>query len=210
MKRSSHNPSPEQNPQFTVLNDMVARYIATLGMLKETTERANIDALTGLSNRAALEEAYYGLQSSGLGVRGSDAKRSEKADEHSLLVLDIDYFKDINDLRGGHGAGDRILREVADAIGGRARKRDLATRYGGDEFAVLLPRTTTEQAMKVAEEMRQRVEDSTDVTLSVGVTGVDIRGSFEENFEKADRAMYDAKELGRNQVAEYRPSLYRD
>lgn len=211
MKRPG--PSPEQNPQFAVLNDMMARYIAALDVAKRMEEKAKVDALTGLPNRYKLEEDFAGLQRSastrdGRHGRAGDTDPAEASDRHSLLVADLDHFKAIND-SNGHRAGDRVLREVADIMSGRLRKRDVVARIGGEEFAILLPHTGVEQAVNVAEDIRQRTEATGDATFSIGVVGVDLAATLEENLERGDSAMYQAKRFGRNQVVEYRLTLYR-
>jgi diguanylate cyclase (GGDEF)-like protein len=206
-------PAPNQNPQFDALNNMVARYIAALDVAKRMEEKAKVDPLTGLPNQYKLEEDYTGLQRSA-GIldekheRAADVGPTKVSDRHSILMADLDYFKDINDSRG-HGEGNRLLREVADVMSGRLRKRDVAARIGCEEFAILLPHTGIEQAVDVAEDIRQRTEDTGDVTLSIGVVGVDLAETLEENLERADSAMYLAKEYGRNQVVQYRLTLYR-
>lgn len=207
-KPGQRSTTPERNPQYGTLNDMVARYIAALDLAKQMEEKAKVDALTGLPNRYKLREDYAGLQYKA-GVLGGKRKRAgdtgpaAASDRHSLLMADLDYFKDINDMRG-HGAGDKILQEVADVMRSRLRKRDLAARIGGEEFAILLPYTNIEQAVDVAEDIRRKTEDTGDVTLSIGVVGVDLEDSLEYNLGRADSAMYLAKEYGRNQVVEFR------
>lgn len=207
------SPNPNQSPQFAALNYMVANYIAALDLAKGMEEKAKIDALTGLPNLYKLEVDYAGLQgsagiSNGNRERARDADTADVSDRHSLLMADLDHFKTINDTHG-HGEGNRVLREVADVMRMRLRKRDVAARIGGEEFAILLPHTGIEQAVDVAEDIRRRAEETGDVTLSVGVVGVDLTESLEENLERADSAMYRAKEFGRNQVVQYRLTLHR-
>lgn len=163
---------------------------------------ATHDSLTGLANRRLFEGA--------LDIEfGRGARQSSSL---SLIMLDIDYFKRYNDAYG-HVAGDHCLAEVARAVkGGCHRKADLAVRYGGEEFAVLLPDTNIHGAMVIAEQIRRSVMDkniihsgspSGFVTVSLGCysfvpTG---RDSMEVFIERADAALYQAKHSGRNRSA---------
>lgn len=156
---------------------------------------ADTDALTGLANRRALEDRMVTLCS---GNGGGDA---------SLLILDIDHFKSIND-QLGHAAGDRALRIVAEQLQAGLRPGDFLARYGGEEFVALL-NAGPDEAMQVAQRLRQRIEKvrfhsnqaPVPVTISVGVTSLRADDSPESVFERADQALYDAKESGRNRCA---------
>jgi diguanylate cyclase (GGDEF)-like protein len=163
---------------------------------------ATHDSLTGLGNRRLFEGA--------LDIEFGRGAR--QASSLSLIMLDIDYFKRYNDAYG-HVAGDHCLAEVARAVKGCChRKADLAVRYGGEEFAVLLPDTDIHGAMVIAEQIRRSVMDkniihsgspSGFVTVSLGCysfvpTG---RDSMEVFIERADAALYQAKHSGRNRSA---------
>ena len=126
----------------------------------------------------------------------------------ALLILDVDRFKAFNDDLG-HLAGNQVLEKVAGAVRDGVRDSDLVFRYAGDEFAVLLPRTGLQQAVAVAEKIRQRVNGQRieggggrplSVSIGAAETGVEMR-SPEDLVEAADRALYQAKEGGRNVVA---------
>lgn len=128
----------------------------------------------------------------------------------SLIMLDLDDFKAINDT-WGHPAGDRVLREFATLVAGGARATDLAARYGGEEFGMILPHTEGDLARRVAERIRVAVEDfefleaeaPVRVTVSAGVATwpVDPRvESVEDLVAAADRALYRAKQAGKNRV----------
>ncbi|HTV73872.1 MAG TPA: sensor domain-containing diguanylate cyclase [Candidatus Acidoferrales bacterium] len=164
---------------------------------------AGLDGLTGLPNRRGLDERLE------LELDGGRRRK----DELAVLMIDIDYFKDFND-RFGHAVGDDALRIVAKVIDrSLARTRDFAARYGGEEFAVVLPDTDHEGALLVAERIRAGVarhaighqvpaQIGTRVTVSIGVAAVGRRDLLDAAhiLEAADRALYAAKEAGRNCV----------
>ena len=120
---------------------------------------------------------------------------------------DIDFFKKVNDTYG-HAAGDEVLREVAARIKTHLRESDIPSRYGGEEFAVLLPYTHIEEAKIVGERLRKAVESkpveldnqTINVTISMGLAEYNRKESGEELFERADKALYEAKTSGRNRV----------
>jgi diguanylate cyclase (GGDEF)-like protein len=128
-----------------------------------------------------------------------------------LLLIDLDYFKKINDTYG-HQAGDRVLKELVKLLKNSLRQQDLILRYGGEEFLVFLNNETLDKAVIVAEKLRKLVERHTfwyedrpiKVTISVGVAPLFQDKPFEESFKKADEALYRAKERGRNRVEIYR------
>ena len=183
-----------------VLHDVTER----VRLVEQTRELANTDDLTGLPNRRHfLEQAALELE---LTRRyGSRA---------SLILADVDHFKRVNDTYG-HQAGDRVLKEVAAAFRRALRLVDVIGRFGGEEFAVLLPHTGIEEADVAAERLRSEVAslamESGDpgcpitVTLSVGVTEFgrelpDGLDTLENIIARADRAMYVAKGRGRDTV----------
>jgi diguanylate cyclase (GGDEF)-like protein len=128
----------------------------------------------------------------------------------SLLMIDIDDFKQINDARG-HLAGDAVLRDVALVLKDSLRAVDSVGRYGGEEFVVILPHTPREEALRTAERIRQRVDahpfdvgaERVHVTVSIGVATYPSEGVDGPNalVREADRALYAAKDAGRNRVA---------
>ncbi|HDZ84312.1 MAG TPA: GGDEF domain-containing protein, partial [Nitrospirae bacterium] len=117
----------------------------------------------------------------------------------SVIMLDIDHFKAYNDTHG-HNKGDNALVDVAKVLLKESREIDLAVRYGGEEFLVLLPETDLEGARDVAERIRQTIEATTNVTVSLGVTSYHEKMHQEEIVIKADKALYMAKNNGRNRV----------
>jgi diguanylate cyclase (GGDEF)-like protein len=155
---------------------------------------ALVDALTGLGNRAALDSTLH--------------RELQLAERHqralSLLAIDLDHFKRINDSLG-HSYGDQILRQVADTIQSACRATDMCFRYGGEEFVVLLSNTHQEGAKIIAERIRAEVnalpvEAQQNISVSIGIS---TRHAVEQEhvnalFERADLALYKAKAQGRN------------
>ncbi len=167
---------------------------------EEALRAAAVDMLTGLSTYRVLQERLQ-----------FEVERSRRSDEpFAVLFLDLDSFKDVND-RYGHEAGNEILRAVAGEIRTVVRASDVAARYGGDEFVVILTRTDLAGASRVAEALRARIEDigrrlgymAALVTASVGVAEFDPRQPSDGDLlVTADRALYRAKAAGRNIIAE--------
>jgi two-component system cell cycle response regulator len=163
-------------------------------------ELATTDALTRLMNRRALLER--------LSVEVDRARRFKS--QLSLLMVDIDHFKSIND-QHGHLVGDNVLRQMGTVLGGGVRTIDVVARYGGEEFVLILPETSTEGAVVFAERLRERVHEhefeigeqrTFHLTCSVGVATFPSPrvASTEDLFARADEALYRAKSGGRNQV----------
>lgn len=157
---------------------------------------ATHDPLTGLRNRASfVADARVPL--------GESARRGTVV---SVLMLDIDHFKRIND-RHGHAAGDEALRRVAEALRSAMRSSDLSTRYGGDEFAVLLPGAAPERAMAIARSIAARVAEidlgaggAGQVTVSIGVASAQPADSLDALLHQADLSLYQAKQAGRDRI----------
>jgi diguanylate cyclase (GGDEF)-like protein len=157
------------------------------------------DDLTGLYNSRYLNQV----------LRRESKRASRSGRPLSLLFLDLDGFKSVND-RHGHLCGSRALKEAAAVIKQSARETDIVARFGGDEFAVILPDTGSEGAVAVAERVRERIFahafldiDSLDIhlTASVGVATLpDVAASAEELIKAADVAMYRVKDSGKNGV----------
>lgn len=162
--------------------------------LRKADAASRTDALTGLWNRSHFEAA--GLL---------EAERARRyGTPLSVLMFDIDHFKTIND-RHGHAAGDTVLREVAEQAAAVLRSSDLLFRWGGEEFAVLLP-VDARAAAEAAEKLRQRIA-ATDfgaagkVSISIGVAQLEADESLESALQRADAMLYRAKDGGRNRVA---------
>lgn len=165
---------------------------------RESAERlARIDPLTGLLNRRAFDEQARGLFST--------AQRSGRP--LSVLMLDVDHFKAIND-RHGHDGGDLVLVAVADRLRQNCRAGDLLARWGGEEFLLLLPETGREQAAALAERIRAELSErpmrheqqEIPVTLSLGVAELGPELGLSTLIQAADAALYEAKSGGRNRV----------
>lgn len=166
-------------------------------------QQAMTDPLTGLGNRRFLEDQAA--------LEMARAQRSGAP--LCLIAIDLDHFKRINDTYG-HDIGDRVLQAFASTARSQLREGDVLGRMGGEEFAVLLPNTTREQAMQVAERLRQSVEatpaevnsdimkaDRLTYTASLGVTLVSVtETSVKPAIKRADQGLYTAKEAGRNQA----------
>lgn len=160
---------------------------------------ATTDAVTGLYNRHYL--------TSHMETRLEAAQRSGKP--LSVMMMDIDHFKQVNDTYG-HAAGDLVLKEFANRIGKNIRGVDLAARYGGEEFVVMMPETPTDWAYMIADRLRQEVSDnpfevglkSGPITISVSIGVATSREGISPSvlLEEADKALYEAKESGRNKV----------
>jgi diguanylate cyclase (GGDEF)-like protein len=156
-------------------------------------ELASLDSLTGLSNRRSILDT---------------ATRLERSHQHagslSLLMIDVDHFKSIND-RFGHQVGDEVLRRVSDVLRTQVRTTDIVGRYGGEEFLVLMPDTGPEGAVLVAEKLCTAVADGItqpdQVTVSIGVATTSERDlTLDRTLTRADEALYRAKADGRNCV----------
>ena len=156
--------------------------------------RANYDNLTGIFNRAAFSKIYNYLS------------KDEFAYPMGFIVFDLDDFKAVND-RFGHQVGDKVLKTVAEVVKKQLRKTDIFARWGGEEFTLLLPHTDLEGSKKVAEKLRKTIQslyipdlNGNTITASFGVTEVRKFEPLEEVFLRADKALYKAKEKGKNRV----------
>lgn len=171
-------------------------------MVKERADRGNLhlamtDSLTGISNRRALMESGERM----LTQRGSRPM--------ALLMIDVDFFKRINDVHG-HQVGDEVLREIANRLSGRLRRHDVLGRYGGEEFCVVAPDINAEGALILAESLREiiaatpmlteRGEISVSVSIGVSCCFSDAMQDMKAILTEADEALYAAKESGRNRV----------
>lgn len=166
--------------------------------LENTRKIASTDGLTGLLNRRAFDMEINNLLS------------EQSANPHSLLILDLDHFKKVNDTFG-HLVGDQVIRFTANLIKEKKAPHHLAARYGGEELAIIMPETPINKATDIAETIRTSLEKSRlkqknsnqnigQITVSIGATGVQPGDSAETVIARADKALYQAKECGRNRV----------
>jgi len=172
--------------------------LRTATLVEESRRLATVDALTGLYNRRAFVEHAQ-----------REVSRSRRHhDPLSLLLLDVDHFKNVNDTYG-HGVGDRVLAAVGRLLSESNRVSDVSARWGGEEFVVLLSSTHAEGAELVADRVRMAIEalvvedDSgkrVNVTTSVGVSALLQDESLDGLVDRADQAMYRAKAAGRNTI----------
>lgn len=170
------------------------------GELRKIEHHAKTDALTGLSNRRSMDESF-----------ARELRRCRKDQQPtSLIMIDVDNFKSFND-RFGHMAGDRALSAVATILKAQFRPRDLLARFGGDEFAILLPGIAQSGAMAIADRVRETVcgdtGDGSDsliqipIRLSMGVAEAAPDDDLQALIRRADAALYRAKHAGRNAVS---------
>jgi diguanylate cyclase (GGDEF)-like protein len=184
-----------------VIYDVTDEAISRNGMNtlnKQLQQISRVDGLTGLYNRRFWEEQF-----------DLEYKRGKRSDNpSSLIMLDIDHFKQVNDTYG-HPAGDEVIRSLADVIKKATRETDLNARYGGEEFVILLTETPEKNVHFVAERIRKLVEESIveyegltiKYTVSLGMAG--FRADYKDStawLDYADKALYKAKESGRNKV----------
>ncbi|MGP1272100.1 MAG: diguanylate cyclase [Phycisphaerales bacterium] len=167
-------------------------------LIQLLAQRAHIDGLTGLYNRAAFDERWIACI--------SENRRLGKP--LSIALFDLDHFKSINDTYG-HPAGDEALRVFGRLLQNECRGYDIPCRFGGEEFALIMPETTPKDAEGVCDRIRQVLErlewpahPERRVTVSIGVAGVDSHGELVPAawLEQADQALYQAKTSGRNRV----------
>ncbi len=165
--------------------------------LEEQRQKALVDPLTGLPNRAAWSER----------LELEVAEWEEKGGQLLMAILDLDHFKRINDSYG-HLAGDKVLKIVANELRKRLRPRDFIARFGGEEFVLLVPQTTVAGGLQLAESLRAAVEacpfhfkgERVTITLSVGITEFRDGERSDTVLKRADEALYRAKHLGRNRL----------
>lgn len=162
----------------------------------QLSQEARSDPLTDLPNRRHFELA--------LEERFARASINRHSDVFSVAILDIDHFKPINDTYG-HAVGDEVLQQLALLLSSQMRGSDLAARIGGEEFALLMPETSLEEASHALERLRLAIEahswQPVPITASIGVAGYQAGDTKENLMARADRALYEAKHLGRNHVA---------
>jgi diguanylate cyclase (GGDEF)-like protein len=194
----SMGPLRNQNNTVEMLYISVQDVTEVVSYQKKLVAMNHTDQLTGVYNRNYME-----------GHLAKEIERCRRYDhEMSLLMIDVDLFKTINDSYG-HPCGDYALKAICERITANIRKSDSLIRYGGDEFCIIMPETSEENAYKVAETIRKSICDhpftfggiSFETTISIGVAVLDQSTDDVENMlKKADEALYTAKKSGRNSV----------
>ena len=188
----------EEATNVGLLGAMAATSLEIVWEMEEVSRRARTDPLTGLYNRRHFDE-----------LLGQMIKQTDRfGDPVSLIMADVDHFKNVND-SWGHDAGDDVLKSLAETLKAGVRDADICARFGGEEFAIVLPKTTLQGAAELADRLRKQVEakpvavngEMIAVTISCGVAcypdGVITKEAL---FAAADRALYEAKSAGRNRV----------
>jgi diguanylate cyclase (GGDEF)-like protein len=157
--------------------------------LRELSEK---DSLTHLWNRRKFERE--------LTLQTQLVERYPDDYSVCLCLIDIDYFKRVNDEQG-HDQGDKVIVKVSDVLSEKLRVTDFLARIGGEEFAVIMPHTSTPEAQLVVERLRQAIEldESLTITISAGIS--DLSQDSTRSYKCADIALYESKTLGRNQVS---------
>ncbi|MCB9011002.1 MAG: diguanylate cyclase [Actinobacteria bacterium] len=201
--RPGERPRAAAEAELRTLVPPLSVAISRLVDLDELNDRATTDALTGLLNHRVFHERLRDVQ------RRSEIEQSPV----SVVVLDIDHFKSINDALG-HQTGDEVLAEVARRLRSVARDGDTMARIGGEEFAWAMPDTNAEQALDAAERALQRIRENPvgpipQVTMSAGVASTQDRAVQDDLLSRADFALYWAKSNGRNAACRWTPEVDR-
>ncbi len=200
--RERHRFRKDVREMLAVIANQVATSLQNAMMYKKMETMATTDGLTGLTNHRTFQDRFANLLE-------RSARHGHRA---AVLLLDIDHFKTVNDTYG-HPLGDEVLRQVALVLRKAVRVIDIPARYGGEEFAVVLESTDLDGALNLAERIREdvgRLEVATDkgplrVTTSIGVAAFPDDGREQPVLiERADLALYQAKQGGRNRVVSYR------
>lgn len=195
-------------PYISVYLRETAPVLEAKRLMEHLRESSLRDAMTGLYNRRFLEEYITTLV----------ATTQRRKSSFSVLMLDLDYFKQVND-NFGHESGDKVLKVLAEILGKSVRASDLVIRYGGEEFLICLLDTAADQAMAVAEKIRAKVEETKvqlpgtllQKTISIGVSEYPVDAdTFWQVVKYADVALYQAKERGRNRVIRFLAEMWQD
>jgi len=181
--------------EFSIIMESISKMSEAIRIREEDLVRlSTIDILTGIYNKAKIDE-----------VLGLEIETSKKQDSDlCIIIVDIDYFKKVNDTFG-HDVGDVVLKEFTTILKNNIRKTDILGRWGGEEFIIICPATSLEEATRLANRMREKVEayrytTKSNQTASFGVA-VFITGENSKSlFIRVDKALYNAKKLGRNRV----------
>ncbi|MDO9065272.1 MAG: GGDEF domain-containing protein, partial [Sulfuricella sp.] len=206
---------PDQGEFAKLLVPFIAVYLREASpvleakrLMEHLRESSLRDAMTGLYNRRFLEEYITTL------VATSQRRKSP----FSVLMLDLDYFKQVNDTFG-HEAGDKVLKTLAEILAKSVRSSDMVVRYGGEEFLIVLMDTGAEDAVRISEMIRAKVEETKislpgtalQKTISIGVSEFPADAdTFWQVVKYADVALYEAKSTGRNRVIRFLPEMWKE
>lgn len=205
--RSRNQPFQDKDKdRVLMLANQAASHLLNIRLLEDSKQQAATDGLTGLPNRRAFAEKLDEMLQ----------RAARFTTPVSLLILDLDHFKKVNDTYG-HPVGDQVLRRLSALLRESIREAvDMAARYGGEEFAILLENTSHDGALKLAERLRKAFSEETFIhmegshaqqfkcTMSLGVASYPEAGDALVLVEKADQALYEAKQDGRNKVMSYK------
>lgn len=184
---------PELEESVNALAYALGARLGVVRTLEEREMQASTDPLTGLANRRAMNQTL--------------AMLADQGGRYAVIACDLDHFKQLNDSYG-HDEGDRCLKLFAGVLNEVCRATDLPCRPGGEEFTVVLPEATTENAVRVAERIRSRLAHASRAagrafTVSIGVAAAPEHGvAYEEILSLADQALYKAKDAGRDRVCQ--------
>ncbi len=179
--------------------------------VKKLQKLAYLDGLTELYNRRGFEEVAEGFLSELVWSRKQDEQRNSIfIKSFSVALFDIDDFKKVNDTFG-HEMGDKVLVRFAETLRDNVRDIDISARWGGEEFILGLVGASEEDAFKVADKIRKQVSEdklqmdgkAVHFTVSGGVVGFDETGGLKEMFRRVDKALYEAKNSGKNRIVRY-------
>lgn len=185
--------------------ELLKNYIEELEKTNDELDKmSKTDYLTGLANRRFMMER----------LKEESARSNKTSSSMGILMCDIDHFKKIND-NFGHDFGDQVIKEIAKSINKELREYDIISRWGGEEFLVVLPETTEENAFSVAENIRKAVETlripsdriNHRVTITLGLAIYNSEKSISDNINNADEALYLGKDSGRNISILYKKAL---
>jgi diguanylate cyclase (GGDEF)-like protein len=192
---------------ISILSNIVSIAVSNASLYEEIEQLSYTDGMTDLHNYR-----YFELR-----LKEEVMRHKRTKNPLSLLILDVDNFKNFNDTMG-HPEGDQVLRKIANLLKETVRENDIVARYGGEEFAVILPAVEYEGARILAERIRQKIEETYfeheeiqptgKVTVSVGgASAPENAQNFKELIHKADSALYAAKRGGRNQIKMYKSEM---
>ncbi len=194
--------TPEDISALELIRQLIGASIGNVKLFEKTQRQAKTDGLTGMLNHRTFYE-----------ILETELRRAQRyASKLSIIMADVDDFKHVND-EYGHRAGDMAIKQISRRLTACIRQIDIAARYGGDEFAIILPSTSLEDAVIVAERMVKTISEPPIVwegheihlSLSVGVGQYDSDSCIADVTKATDKALYAAKQAGKNQVKIFEP-----